>query len=151
MDTPNKSNNYNKLLKSLLIIAVCFFCFLIISAILAQLLMRWMPTASRELYLAQSAVQNIVAFCGIAILSACLITHSPWSLLGINEKVSWRPFLGLIIVFIIGMPAMNQLIYYNSQLSLPESFRSIENAMREMEEMSQQITQVILNSNLSSR
>lgn len=100
--------------------------------------------SSRDCYLAQSAVQALVGFFGTAWLTAKFQGPRPWRFLGATQRVSWRPFLGVPIVFILGMPFLNQLIYYNSEMTLPSSMHGLEETMRQMEESAGKFTETIL-------
>lgn len=117
---------------------------LIVSGSLATWLGQYFPASSRPFYLMQSVVQATVAFIGTAIITAWIIGRRPFQYLRLTQSVTWRPFLGVVIVYILAMPFLNQLIYYNSLLKLPEALSGIEEYMRDMEDLNSKLTQVIL-------
>lgn len=137
-------NGTGRMLRTLLILMCTFFVMMIVSGSLAAWFGGYFEPGSRSCYLAQSAVQAFVGFIGTAVLTAKFSTPHPWEFLGVTERISWRPFCGVVIVFILALPFLNQLIYYNSQMSLPESMAGIERYMREMEEINGKFTEIIL-------
>lgn len=145
-DLHNKFNNgaTEALIYRLLIIACCFFVALIVASGMAMWISGYFEAGSRSDYLAQSAVQNVVGFIGAAVGAAWIISRKPTSFLGISEAVSWRPFAGVIIAYLIGIPFLNQLIYYNSIIRLPESMAGYEEMMRQMEDAAAGVTDIIL-------
>lgn len=134
-------------IKNLLILAGCFCAMLLTAGIAASGVTLLFESGTRDCYLAQSALQNIIAFCATSFLTAFFISRTPLEFLGLGERVDRRPFLGVIIVFILAMPAMNQLIYYNSLISLPDSLAGVEEWMRNMEQANAEVTEKILSAN----
>ncbi|MBD5268039.1 MAG: CPBP family intramembrane metalloprotease [Bacteroides sp.] len=132
------------LLKNLLVLAGAFIVSLMAAGFIAELMPLMFEAGSRDCYLAQSVVQNIVGFCGAGFVAAGLISGNSLTYLGLSERVSLRPFIGVLIVYILGLPAMNQLIYYNSIIPFPDSLSGIESWMKQMEELNGRITDVIL-------
>lgn len=132
------------MLRTLLILAGVFFVMLIVSGSLAGWLGGFFEPGSRECYLAQSAVQALVAFIGTAVVTTRLATGRPWVFLGVTQRVSVMPFVGVVIVYLLGLPFLNQLIYYNSLMSLPSWLEPVERFMREMEEINGAVTNTIL-------
>ncbi len=126
------------------IIACCFFVALCVAAGMADWISTYFEPDSRSYYLSQSAVQSIVGFIGAAMAAGWIISRKPGSFLGMTEKVSIKPFIGVIIVYLIGIPFLNQLIYWNSIIELPEKFAPIESVMRQMEDSAAIITERIL-------
>lgn len=132
------------MLRTLLILAGVFFVILIVSGSLATWLGGYFEPGSRECYLAQSAVQALVAFVGTAIVTARLATGKPWIFLGVRQRVSVLPFIGVVIVYLLAMPFLNQLIYYNTLMTFPSWLEPVETFMREMEETNAAVTAVML-------
>lgn len=126
------------------ILAICFFVALLVAGALAVWLGGFFEPGSRSEILAQSVAQNVVGFIGAAIATAWIISRRPASYLGLTQQVGWRPFVGVVIVYLIGIPFLNQLIYYNEQLSLPASMAGLEASMRSMEESAAKVTNLIL-------
>ena len=138
------SNGGGSMIRALMILAAAFFVMIIFGGSLAVWTGGFFSPGGRESYLAQSAVQSVVVFIGTAIVAASIVSRRPFSYLGMSERVSWRPFLGVVCVYILAFPFLNQLIWWNSQLTLPESMAGLESAMRQMEEMNGKISEIIL-------
>lgn len=132
------------MLRALMILAATFFVMIIFGGTLAAWVGSLFTPASREMYLAQSVVQTIFVFIAAALISAWIISRRPFSFLGMSQRVSWRPFVGVVCVYILGIPFLNQLIYWNSQMSLPESMAGLETTLRGMEEMNGKVSDIIL-------
>lgn len=139
-----KDDGSGRMLRILLILMGAFFVMMIVSASMAAWIGGYFTPGSRSCYLSQSVVQALVGFIGTSVLTVKLATPHPWRFLGLVERVNWRPFLGVVLVYILALPFLNQLIYYNSLMSFPESLSSLEQSMREMEEINGKFTKVIL-------
>ena len=133
-----------QMLKNLLIMSGCFFVMLISAALLAEISPFIFGVDTRSCYLSQSFIQNLIGFCGTSLACAYFISRNPLHYLGLTEYVSWRPFAGIIILYIFGLPAMNQMIYYNSQMHLPECLAGVEAWMKNLEELNGHVTETIL-------
>ncbi|MCH5228801.1 MAG: CPBP family intramembrane metalloprotease [Muribaculaceae bacterium] len=66
--------------------------------------------------------------------------------LEIDRKPKIKSFLGIIVLYIISLPAMEWLIEWNSSLHLPESMSGIESQLRAWEESAESTTQMLLDS-----
>lgn len=128
----------------LLVSCIVFFIAIVLAGMASMGIESFFQPHSRDLILSQSVIQNIVAFFGAAVVTAYIISSKPFEFLGINRKCSVRPFIGVMIVFIIGLPFMNQLIHYNSIIKLPEAFFGMESAIRQMEDANGEISEIIL-------
>ncbi len=98
----------------------------------------------RVVYLLSSIVQSLFAFCIPAWLTALFSENNPWSFLGISEKVNFRPFLGVLIVYCLALPCMNQIIFWNENLHFPSWCAGIESTLRELEEANGKIAETML-------
>lgn len=136
----------NQLLKNLLIIACAFFISLLVGSALALWVAGFFDTGTRSYYLAESVIQAIVAFIGTAIVSAWLISRRPLSFLGLTQKCSWKSFAGVIIVYVLALPALNQLIWWNQNITLPDSMHEIELTLRAWESQAAGVTDILLSS-----
>ncbi len=132
------------MLRALLILAGVFFVMLILTGALAMWVGGFFPPSSRAGYLCQSAVQALLAFAGTAAVVAKFVSRRPAGFLGLTQSVTWRPFVGVLIVYALAMPFLNQLIYYNSLMTLPEALAPLENYMRQMEEMNGKVVATVL-------
>lgn len=136
-----------RMLGNLMILICAFFVMLLLAVFLGEVFSKAFPTMSRESLLTISACQNIIGFCGAALVTAYFTTERPLKFLGITNRCSWRPFAGVMIVLLAGLPFLNQVIYYNSLMHLPESMAGIEQMMRDMETQNEEITKILLDTN----
>lgn len=134
----------SRALRSLLILAGAFFVMIIVAGSLGTWLGGYMEPGSRGCYLMQSAVQALVAFVGTALVTARLTSRHPLRFLGMATPCTVRALFGVLIVYLLGFPFINQLIYYNSLLHLPDCMAGAEQWMREMEEASARVTRIVL-------
>lgn len=134
----------SNLLKNLLIILASFLSCMLIAGVAMTALSGLLPSGTRESYLIVSVVQNLIGFCGTALISGYVISRKPLKFSGLTEKVGIMPFIGVIIVFLIALPSMNQLIYYNSNISFPDSMNEFEKWMKSLEESSAAISEILL-------
>ena len=128
----------------LVVMCIVFVIALMATGMIASVISGFIGNDTRESYLLQSVAQNIVGFFMAAVATAYYISNHPWNFLGISNKCGWRPFAGVLIVFLIGLPFMNQLIYYNANISLPESMAGLEKAMKAMEEANGKVGATLL-------
>lgn len=139
-----KGNPALRTMMNLFILLCAFFVFLMVAAALASWVGGFFTPQSAGCYLAQAAVQNILAFCGAAIAAAYLTTRHPWKFLGVANSCSVKAIIGVIIIYFVSLPAMNQIIYYNSILQLPSWMSGLEQSMKAMEEMNAAAGEIML-------
>lgn len=143
----NEAAGAGRVVSNLMIFLCAFlFCF-ILSALVGSILSNAFPLMSRKSMLTMSACQNIMGFCGAALITALLTTEKPFRFLGLSKWPGWRPFAGAVIVLMVGIPFLNQLIYYNSLMHFPEALSGIEQWMRDMENQTAEMTLTLLNVN----
>lgn len=90
--------------------------------------------------------QNVIAFMIPAILAWKICFHvSPFEAL----KAGLLPGLGItifaIMAFIIAIPALNQIVWWNQEMHLPASFSGFEQWCRQMEDLAEAQTEALLN------
>lgn len=135
-----------QMLRTLLILMGVFFVMVILSGSLGSWLSVYFVPESRECYLLQSAVQAVVGFVATAVITSRLCSTDPKGFLGMRLNPGWRPFVGVVVMYLLCMPFLNQLIYWNAGMKLPEAFAGVERYMREMEELNGKISEIILSS-----
>ncbi len=91
--------------------------------------------------------QNLLAFILPVIITIVFISPTPISFVQINKRPTTKTTLFLIATFIAMTPAMNYLVEWNANISLPESMKGIETWMRNTENAAQAVTDKILNNN----
>lgn len=131
----------------LVVLFTLFFFFILIAGGIGAGLELIPGLTERSVYLYGGLAQGILAFCVPAWFTARFSTVHPWRFLGVTEKVSVSPFVGVIIVYILALPAMNQLIAWNENISLPEWASGIEKTLKELEEAGNRATGLMLQMN----
>lgn len=81
-----------------------------------------------------AAVQCGLAFVVPAWLTAKCTVKKPAEWLSINVKPRWKAIVGVLIVYALAMPAMNQLISWNESVHFPESLQWLEDTLRKSED-----------------
>lgn len=99
----------------------------------------------RTRMLVVSALQGILVFMVPSICVAYVESRHPFKLLSLNRYPSLRNLAGLLLMMVVGMPMLNQIIYYNQQMHLPQFLSGVETVMRQWEDASQSATELILN------
>ena len=120
-----------------------FFIFLLLSSMLNQMV-EGMPGEARTHLLLSSVVQCLLAFCVPALILARFSSNNPSKWLHLTRLPSFKAIFGVIVVYIISMPAMEWLIDWNSHVHLPESFSSLEAMFRKWEEAGEASTKILL-------
>ncbi len=101
-------------------------------------------SGTREYYLLTSVFQNLIGFAGTAFVTSLFLSTRPMSMLGLNRVARWRNVLGIILVFAVGIPFINQVIWWNTQLHFPPSLEALENTLRAWEENALGATTVMM-------
>lgn len=121
-----------------------FFVFLLLSGIISGIISNVPAGDERDHSLWSSAVQCILAFCIPAILLARFVSTTPLSWLKLEKPLKIKPIIGVIILYFISLPAMDWLIEWNKGLHLPESMGALEATLRQWEEASESVSNVLL-------
>lgn len=77
----------------------------------------------------QSLLQMIIP----AIATAMIVTRRPASFLAIDRRIDLSTLLLAVLALVAATPLMNALVSFNNSLTLPDSMKSVEDAIREME------------------
>lgn len=108
------------------------------------LMLKEIPISERNRILTTSALQCVLVFIVPAMVVARIESRKPLDLLSIDTRPGWQYIVFAILCYTTGMCALNQLIYWNDIITLPESLTEIEETMREWEENSRQFANIIL-------
>lgn len=93
------------------------------------------------------AGQNVIAFIIPALLAWKICFHSsPVETMKIDRFPSARMIGFMLIVYIAGIPALNQIVYWNQEMHLPEAMSGFEQWCREMENLAEEQTEGLLSS-----
>lgn len=111
---------------------------------LATFLMSLIGADSPSSLMGGAALQDIVVFCGSAWVMARYCSDSPLHFLKATTPVKGKALLGILLFIVIGLPFMNQLIWWNSNMSLPDSMSAIERSFRMMEDNAAATTELML-------
>lgn len=94
-------------------------------------------------------LQNLVVFILPVVVLAVMCHKSEGRSLASTMWMTRAPSLKslalVILVLIVAMPMMNYLVDWNQNIKLPASMKSLEQAMRDMEDSAQLVTQGLLN------
>ncbi|MCM1377341.1 MAG: CPBP family intramembrane metalloprotease [Clostridium sp.] len=124
----------------LIVLLGVFFCMLFGCSILSYSLQSSLGADSRLSLFLGVALQCIFAFGATALISVRVFNKKPLKFTALTSPSGWRPIVGVLLAYIIATPAMNQIIYWNLQMKLPESMSSLEHTMRNMEDAGAEIT-----------
>lgn len=91
-----------------------------------------------------AALQSVLLFMVPAVVYARVFSHSPWKELDLTRGLEWRQAFGVIFLFAIGLPALNQCITWNAGLTLPAYMHGLEETLRQWEDQAQQASEVLL-------
>lgn len=94
--------------------------------------------------LLSSCIQGILCFALPAYITVRMYDRRPLQFMCLSTPVSWRPFVGVIIVFILGLPMLNWLVAVNESITLPAGFGSLEGKLRQWEEAARAMTSEML-------
>lgn len=93
------------------------------------------------------AGQNIFAFIVPAMLMWVIsFKTSPLKAIGCEVMPSSKMIIIALLIYFLGMPALNQTVYWNQEMRLPEFLSSFEEWSREMEELAEAQTKGLLES-----
>lgn len=93
-----------------------------------------------------SSLQSIVVFMLPAYAVARMQgAHQSNKLLGLSTAPTLKNIVGILLLLMVAMPALNQVIYWNENMHLPSQLSGIEEQLRNWENSSLKITETILN------
>lgn len=131
----------------LLLLAGFFFTGMMVASVAALLLMNGSDgtmTITREGVLITSLMQNIVAFIAPALLLAWLVCVRPWDDLYLTAAPRWTGVVGVVLISLISIPAMNWLTAVNETVTFPEWLSPLENMLRSWEMQALETTDAML-------
>ncbi|MDE6742052.1 MAG: CPBP family intramembrane metalloprotease, partial [Muribaculaceae bacterium] len=105
-----------------------------------------LPLQGRSMQWTIFAGQNILAFILPAMLmwKICFKT-SPIKALEAERVPSWSMIGIALLLYFAGMPLLNQMVYWNQEMKLPEFLSSFEEWSRNMEKLAEEQTNGLLN------
>ena len=128
-------------MKRLLIFFILFFLGLCLTAFGSSVIDNICAAGTRDRMLIDSVLQSLLAFCLPAwLISGSHRWHNQISFLRLNITPSLKNVIGIFCVYILAVPALNQIIYWNQTLSLPDSLSTLEAYMRNLENIAESAT-----------
>ena len=120
---------------------------LMICGLFCTTLLAMLPLKGNSLQWCIIGGQNILAFIIPAILTwkICFKT-SPIVAIEANHFPTLKMIGITLLIYIIALPALNQIVYWNQEMSLPEAFSEFEKWCRTMEEQAEELTAGLLGS-----
>lgn len=131
---------------NLLIIAGLFLVFFVITIIGIPLLVRTLQIDSqtRDGLLIASALQALVMFIAPSLVAARAISRRPGEFLTLNHPPRFLAILGVVFAYLIALPALNQLIYWNDNIVFPDALATWGETLREMEDTANNASAIML-------
>lgn len=92
-------------------------------------------------------VQSIGLFVVPVLLAAYFFSPSAWSYFGFERKPSAVTFFAALLIMFAALPFINWLTTLNEAMTLPESWKGLEQWMTTMEDQATTITEAFLKTN----
>lgn len=134
-----KISTSNKLLVFLSIFVIMFLVTSIISSYILSC-----NIDERMKLLLTSCFQNLFVFIAPSYIIAKIESKSAPNTLGVETSISLRNIAGIFLIMFIATPMMNQLIFWNQNLSLPNSLKGLEIILKSWEQRNSEITEMLL-------
>lgn len=104
-----------------------------------------LQSEGRQAVLLQSIVQNIVAFI-LPVIFVYSFLGKKWIVEAeIDSKPSMVGIVAVLAIYLVSMPLMAQLIFYNNEIHFPPSLNSLEVQLREWELSAVKSSNMVLN------
>lgn len=120
-----------RLLLLLCFFLICYILTMVCSYILGVALAGRAATALRI----SALLQDILAFIVPAVGTAVLVSRRPAELLCITTPPRLTLILLVVAILFVSIPAQETIIYWNYNISLPESMAGLEQTFRTLENM----------------
>lgn len=125
-----------------------FFCIflalLCISMFLGNMVSKICGPNSLDSIYISSVIQNLVAFAATSFITVRCFSSDPIEFTGLKTGTTFRALAGIIIIYILTSPMINQIALWNQEFHLPDSMTGLENSLRGMEESAAAITKKML-------
>lgn len=119
----------------LIVLGVFLLCFLItVYSIPAIVSSFGLDQSQREVMLGLSVFQALVLFILPSFVAARIVSTRPAAFLSLNRAPGWLPICGVFFAYLISLPFLNQIIYWNSIITFPDSLSDLGKALTEMEQ-----------------
>lgn len=91
-----------------------------------------------------AALQSVLVFIFPTLIYARTISRKPQYVLDLVPSSTGFAYWGVCIAFILGLPFLNQIIFWNGMVVFPESLKGIESLFHEMEDRAMEATEILL-------
>lgn len=91
-----------------------------------------------------SVVQGLFVFIFPTMLSWLMTSTRPWNMMGMDRSLTLRSLGWMLTLYVIAYPAMAQIIYYNADISFPDSMKGLEQTLRDWENAGADATAAIM-------
>lgn len=118
---------------------ICYMLTMVLSFVLGNVLSDKPATALRM----SAIVQDVVVFIIPAVATSVIVCRNPAALLCLNTPRIKILFLVVVMLF-VSIPAQEAVIYWNYNISLPESMSGFEKMSRSLEEAASATLRVML-------
>lgn len=136
-----------RLLLLFLSFIICYMLTIACSFLLGRVLSENLPAALRI----SSLAQDVIAFILPAIITVLLVTRKPAELLCLTRRPTLLILLSVVIIMFVFFPLEENIIYWNYNISLPESMKGFEEMARQMESAANGSMKILLgNGSISS-
>lgn len=141
-------NFYNIKFTQRITLLLCAFLLCLIMTTMLNTLILSVIGSSNLLYINLSILtQNLLTFILPVVIAVAFITPKPATFLQLDKIPSLKTFLLVIAVYIAMTPALNYIVDWNNNISLPKSMAGIEIFMRNAENAALAVTSMILEQN----
>lgn len=124
----------------LMILFGCFFVGMIVLMIITSVSAAVIKQETHLSMMLLMVCQAVLIFCVPAWLTARFCSNMPSQWLELNTIPSIKSLLGVIILYILALPAMNQIILWNAGVHFPEWAAGMEQSLRDMELAAEEAT-----------
>lgn len=91
-----------------------------------------------------SLVQGLFVFIFPTILTWMMTSLRPWHMMVMDRSLSLKSLGWMLALYVIAYPAMAQIIYYNADISFPDSMKGLEQTLRDWENAGADATAAIM-------
>lgn len=129
--------------RQLLLLLGFFLVGIFIATAIGSLSASFLGAGSRDTLLVQSVAQNLFAFMIPAWGCMRMESTHAFSMLGFDRGYTLKALSGLFAAWVIGVAALNQIIYWNAEMHLPDFLGGLEESWRKMEEINTTFTDTL--------
>lgn len=132
-------------IRDIILLLVIFIAAFFVTGFLDVIAGKLMP-AGADLLRTEASLQALVAFILASWVAVRRFSLHPLRYMRLTGSVSWRPFAGIIIIFILALPVQNWIIDFNANFHLPDSMSGLYAKLKAFEDMATEVTDEMLGS-----